>query len=298
MPILSLLNPLNVLRHILNAALTPPPRYHRMPAGTVLPLREGGWVVIGAAALGAATSIYEGNKASNSANNALNANKSVEQQQLDLANEQNTRSQELFNRYMSTYVPVQNAYLKQLTTPVNANVVAGQAKADVEKAAAQQRQVTARANMGYGLDPNSGRAQEMSRENAVDTSALAAGAATSARRWAQQENLRREGIAAGMGEGLIGEAGSFSNGAAAGFGSVAGNDMQLGGLYAGEANQDMGAAGGALGTILNHFYPGGNYGLEPTQVQTASPSGDTPMPIDTTPVNIPPPAQPVAAPNG
>jgi hypothetical protein len=297
MPIFNLLNPFWVLRQLLNAALTPVPRFTAVN-GRAVPCREGGWVVIGAAALGAATSIYEGNKASNSANDALNQNKSVEQQQLDLANEQNTRSQALFNRYMQTYVPIQNAYIKQLTTPVNANVVAGQAKADVEQAAAGQRAVAKRNSMALGIDPNSGRAQEMNRESQIDTAAASAGAATSARRWAQQENLRRQGIAAGLGEGLIGEAGSFANGAAAGLGGVANNDMQLGGMYAGEANTDMGAAGGALGTILNHFYPGGNYGIEPTTVQTASPSGDTPIPVDTTPTNIPPPVSPVTPPNG
>jgi hypothetical protein len=93
---------------------------------------------------------------------------------------------------------------------------------------------------------------------------------------------------------LIGEAGSFANGAAGGYGSTAANDLQVGGLYANEAGNDMGAAGGALGTVLNHFYPGGNYGISPTPDLTP-PNVDAPLPqVSQTPVNIPPPIQPVS----
>lgn len=297
MSMLRFLDPRELLLFALNAALSPAPRFV-VVNGVRMPLREGGWVMLASAGISLAGALYSSNKASNSANDALNQSKNAELSQLDLANEQNSRSQAMFQRYMGTYVPLQNAYLKMLTKPVDPNAQAGMAKADVEKAAAQQRQVTNRNNMGYGLDPNSGRAAEMRRENSIDTTAQAAGAATSARRWANQQNIQRAGIAAGSGESLIGAAGSFANGAAGGYGQVGNTALQAGGLYAGYAGQYGNAAGSALGTILNHFYPGG-ISPTPSSATTPPPPGQPDLsPVDNTPVNIPPPIDPVTAPGG
>lgn len=225
--------------------------YDRHP----LAKQRGGWGAFGAALVGAAVSSNAASSASNQANKEFAAQQGVAAEETGMAEGQLKIGQDMYSRYQQLYQPVQDQYLKELTTPVDASVQAGLAAGDVQTAAAQNQAALQRQEQSYGMNPNSGRAQALSKEGELQTSAAAAGAATSARRWAQNTNLQRMGAANNLGDNVFNQAESTNSAALSGLsgaGAIYGQQAQT---YA----QAAGAAGGAEGNFLGQAaYYGGN----------------------------------------
>lgn len=174
------------------------------------------WAVA-AAAVAAGGAIYSANKASHSADHA----ESIEQQKQDLANRDDQRSGQLFDRYMSLYGPAQKKVLRTAEKGLfNPKQEAARAVAGVERSAEQNAQVRERNATRLGVNPNSGRFQALAHDDAINTAAAEAGAANNARRSAVLNNFNVLNQASQEGNALIGQSSQYAGMAGAGLADV------------------------------------------------------------------------------
>lgn len=222
--------------------------------GTDMPF---GWVEAGAAVLGAANSMGAfGGGGSGAQNEAT----SIAQEQINLANVEQQQSTGLYNRYMDTYVPLQNQYITDVqnaNTENSPDAAANRAMADVQASSNNENQQLTRQMAGYGINPASGRFQNALRLNALGTAGQMAGAANSARQYAVNENLARLGVIANMGNGLIGESQSGAglglqglNGPLNYFNSLAGQQNWLSQQQGQQAGLGLSSLLGGLGGLF------------------------------------------------
>lgn len=246
-----------------------------------------GFIAIGAVTAGAG--IYDATQASKAANASLAQQQAVENQQEAIANQQNQRASALYNRYMNTFAPAQNALIQQAETPIDANVVAGQAAGDVQQAEAKQGAELGRYDARYGINPNSGASQALRAQMGIQDTAAQAGAATGARRYAQQETFNRLKAVANMGNDLLNATGSFTGQAQRGLSDVgafegqqtADNDNLASG-YGQMAGYGLSQIGGAL-----NQKPQYTVGPPSTNINPGAPATVGLTPINYTPMSIP-----------
>lgn len=174
------------------------------------------------------------------------------------------------SRYQSTFLPLQDKFIADATgydTPGRRSAESAAAIADVglqSRLAAGTRQ---RGAMAMGLNPMSGRFQNMEAKAGSDVALAAAGAGNLARKNVEATGRGLVANAINLGQGLAVNPGSsmqISNGAGqAGFGGAMSGYQQQGSLLntqyqqqmqAWQANQGaLGALGGAIGSLAGLF---------------------------------------------
>lgn len=160
-------------------------------------------------------------------------------------------------RYKSTYQPLEDDYInkaKNWDSAERQDSMAGEARADVQKAADLQRQSSNRQMAAMGVNPNSGRFAGAQRSGETATALASAGAANQARNTVRQQALGMQADAINMGKGLPSQAAS-----SAGLGLTAGNSA-VGNTLSGNAafnnslgimNSGFGGASSAYGQSAN-----------------------------------------------
>jgi hypothetical protein len=195
-----------------------------------------------------------GNKAAKRAQKQANA---LEARRLGLVDT-------LQNRYFDKFVPLQDKAIALASRPVDPNVEAAAAGADVEQQAAIQRGVALR-NLGLrGISPDAGAAVDADFRLGLGTALGRAAAGTAARRNARGEELRNLLTVADMGNPLLGQAsagladiGDARNARAAAATEMAGQAWgQFGESAADLVSYFANRPGAPAGQLMTHNYTG------------------------------------------
>lgn len=167
---------------------------------------------------------YLASKKGGGGGRAADANKSrLDKIQGDIAQRQDVRAGFMFDRYKGTYVPLEDKLISEvMDNPIDPNVQASLAAADVERQAVNQRGMDERRLARVGVDPTSGAAIAGVRARGLGEVTAKAGASTTARRSARTENFGRLRDVIGMGRGLPASANMFSSSAAGTYGRLSG----------------------------------------------------------------------------
>lgn len=151
------------------------------------------------AAIPAVASLASAAFGSSEAKKARRAANAIEMRRLGLA----TRLQD---RFFDQFAPVQDRALALASRPINPEVEAAAAGADVERQAGIQRDVGLRQLARYGVSPDSGAAVDSTFRLGLGAALGRAAAMTSARRGARREELGNLLAVSDMGAPLLGQA--------------------------------------------------------------------------------------------
>jgi hypothetical protein len=186
---------------------------------------------------------------------------------LEIAKNQDARSQQQFDRYTNTFVPIEDKFLAEATKPINPDFAAGLASADAAKQVGVQRGVIARTLARNGVAPNSGAAVDATTRLGLGEAALRAGGATMARRAAATDTLGRLEAASQLGRNLPSSALAFSSAAGAGLNNAQAGYGQMAGVSSARqaaynqaqmaAMAQVGKGAASLESDLASFMPGG-----------------------------------------
>lgn len=131
--------------------------------------------------------------------------KRVTEQQIGIADEQAAWSRSDRERYETTFRPIEDQFVEEAAnygSPERQAAAAAEAKADVEGAAAQQRQASQRQAASLGLNPASGRFAGIERGAEMGTALASAGAQNAARTSVRDKALALKGDVVNLGRGL------------------------------------------------------------------------------------------------
>ena len=188
---------------------------------------------------------------------------SVIKQQMATQDETNAWAREDRARSKSVFQPLQDEFIAEASnygSEANQERAAAEAGADVVQAMGLQSQINNRNMARMGINPNSGRFQEQTRLDNLNTALARAGAQNAARTQTRDKGLSLKGDAINIGAGLPSSAAAaYGIGLNAG-NSATGNSVQANGQW--RANQSvMGQGfGGAMqgyanqGNMLNSLY--------------------------------------------
>jgi len=113
-------------------------------------------------------------------------------------------------------------YADLLRKGVDEDLYVGRAGADVQQAYGKSEEMAGRQMSRMGINPSSGRMQQMMENSQYARGLAEVGARGDARMQAQQMNLQMAGQGAQMGRGLLQAAGGAYGGAGGGYGQLAG----------------------------------------------------------------------------
>jgi hypothetical protein len=182
--------------------------------------------------------MYAADQSSNAMDRATEAQKSIQQQQLDMAREQ-------YNHYKSTYEPLEDTFANQAkdyNSEANRTKAAEEAGGDVTSSYANLRQ---QLSSTPGLDPSSTTYANLMTKLGVQQAGQTAAAETGARRAVDAQGAARMQDAISMGKGLSSNATSALNGASMAAGSLG----QLGLAQGQVAGQQAAGIGRAIGGL-------------------------------------------------
>ena len=148
-------------------------------------------------------------------------NSSVIEQQLKTQEQQAGWATKDRERYESVFQPLQDEFIetaKNYDSQERQDQVAAEARADVLRSSAQQREASQRQMAGMGVNPNSGRFQGIERAQDFSTALASAGAQNNARTALRDKAIALRADAVNMGNGLPAQSAT-----AAGMGLNAGN---------------------------------------------------------------------------
>jgi hypothetical protein len=132
-------------------------------------------------------------------------------QQMRIADSQETRSQEQYDFWKQHYQPLEQKITDEalrFNTDAERERMAGQAGADVEQAYAAQRAQNARDLSRYGINPNSSTALRAAGTLGDEEALAKAGAMNQSRQQAKAMGMAMAADAANMGRGLSGQSNS------------------------------------------------------------------------------------------
>lgn len=208
----------------------------------------GAAIAIGGAVFGAVQSKKAAAKQAKAANRATGAQEAADQRQAAIAENQDRRSQIVFDQYQSEFLPRQRELLNSAFNDDRTSPDAAEARAmaDVRKAGANAQEINDRAAMRLGVDPSSGAFAQGRQDIQVRNAATEASERGFARREARDSNFARQNQVLGMGSGLAGTAGSLSGSAAGINGGLAASAQRRREI----ADQQSAEAGRAFGNSV------------------------------------------------
>jgi hypothetical protein len=131
----------------------------------------------------------------------------VANQQMAAQEQQMTQAQDYYKYQTDTFRPLEQGLVEQArnyNTEGNRAQLAAQASADAANAFQSAQGVTNRQMARQGINASSGAALMMRNQNALNLAGMTAGAATNARRTAEQTGFARSLDVTGLGRGLAG----------------------------------------------------------------------------------------------
>jgi hypothetical protein len=185
----------------------------------------------------------------------------VANQQIAAQDELMRQGRDYYDYQRQTFRPLEQglvAQAQQYNTEGNRAQLAAQASADAANAFQSAQGVTSRDMARRGINASSGAALMMRNQNALGLAGLTAGAATNARRQAEQTGFARSLDVTGLGRGLAGASlgayGGASGAGTAGLGSAMSAGNQYGSAFGQGAGYSLAGAQMGLtgqGNILN-----------------------------------------------
>lgn len=173
----------------------------------------------------------------------------VANQQMAAQEQQMKQAQDYYKYQTDTFRPMEQGLVEQArkyNTEGNRAQLAAQASADAANAFQSAQGVTNRQMARQGINASSGAALMMRNQNALGLASMTAGAATNARRQAEQTGFARSLDVTGLGRGLAGASAGAYQGANASGSSGLNSAMSAGNQYSGAYGQGAGyAMGGA-----------------------------------------------------
>jgi hypothetical protein len=173
----------------------------------------------------------------------------VAAQQMAAQEQQMQQAQDYYDYQQKTFRPLEQglvAQVQQYNTEGNRAQLAAQASADAANAFQSAQGVSNREMARRGINASSGAALMMRNQNALGLAGMTAGAATNARRQAEQTGFARSMDVTGLGRGLAGASLGAYQGAnasgAAGLGSAMSAGNQYGQAFGQGAGYMMGGA--------------------------------------------------------
>jgi hypothetical protein len=181
----------------------------------------------------------------------------VAQQQMDIADANQTQAEKQWNYYEGTFQPVEKKMVDEAMnydSKARQEQMAGQATADVRSQMANATAQQNRALTGMGVNPNSGRFAGLSRAQAVQAGASQAGAATGARNSVVDKGIGLRAGAASFGRNMTNTAAQAYGLATNAGSSAVGNQntgFMAGAAYPGLLNSGYSNVIGAQGQAIN-----------------------------------------------
>ena len=173
----------------------------------------------------------------------------VANQQMAAQDQQMKQAQDYYKYQTDTFRPLEQGLVTQAqnyNTEGNRAQIAAQASADAANAFQSAQGVNNREMARRGINASSGAALMMRNQNALGLAGMTAGAATNARRQAEQTGFARSLDVTGLGRGLAGASAGAYQGANASGSSGLNSAMSAGNQYSGAYGQGAGyAMGGA-----------------------------------------------------
>jgi hypothetical protein len=173
----------------------------------------------------------------------------VAAQQMAAQEQQMKQAQDYYKYQTDTFRPLEQGLVEQArnyNTEGNRAQLAAQASADAANAFQSAQGVGNREMARRGINASSGAALMMRNQNALGLAGMTAGAATNARRQAEQTGFARSLDVTGLGRGLAGASLGAYQGANASGSSGLNSAMSAGNQYSGAYGQGAGyAMGGA-----------------------------------------------------
>lgn len=216
------------------------------------------WATVVSSVVGAVAAKKASDKAGKRADVAQDQAKTVEQQQLDLANKQDARSEELFQNYRENFMPHEKALVDEAfgntLSPARAEA---RATTDVRDSFAAARDIAGRNQRRLGVNPASGDTQALDRASMIDEARVGAGARTSAREGVRDRNYARQVDALSIGRGLPATASSMLGSAQQGTASaaaLASNEAIRAETLAGATGSDFGESLANVGESLAGYF--------------------------------------------
>jgi hypothetical protein len=195
-------------------------------------------------------------------------------QQMAAQQQQMQQAQDYYNYQQQTFRPLEQGLVTQAqnyNTEGNRQQIAAQAAADAANAFQTAQGVTNREMARRGINPSSGAALMMRNQNALGLASMTAGAATNARRQAEQTGFARSLDVTGLGRGLAGASlgayGGATSAGSTGLASAMAPGNQYSQAYGQGAAYQMGGAQMGLtgaGNILNAQTSAYNTGINAT----------------------------------
>ena len=164
-------------------------------------------------------------------------------QQMAAQEQQMAQAQDYYDYQQKTFRPLEQglvAQAQQYNTEGNRAQLAAQASADAANAFQAAQGVTSRQMARQGINASSGAALMMRNQNALNLAGMTAGAATNARRQAEQTGFARSLDVTGLGRGLAGASlGAYQGANASGTAGLA-SSMAAGNQYGSAFGQGAG----------------------------------------------------------
>lgn len=193
--------------------------------------------------------------------------KRIAEQQMALSDEQAQYAREDRQRYKEVFQPIEDQFIEEATNYASEErqaEAAAEAKADVQTAAAQQREAAQREAASMGLNPNSGRFQGLNRSADLGTALASAGAQNSARKQVRDTGLALKADVANLGRGLPAQSSQASALGLQGANSAANVSQGAAGLGINAGNAAIGNMGNAAQLGINTA--GGNLAAAQTNL--------------------------------
>jgi hypothetical protein len=196
----------------------------------------------------------------------------VANQQMAAQEQQMRQAQDYYKYQTDTFRPMEHGLVEQArnyNTEGNRAQLAAQASADAANAFQSAQGVTNRQMARQGINASSGAALMMRNQNALGLASMTAGAATNARRQAEQTGFARSLDVTGLGRGLAGASAGAYQGAntsgSAGLNSAMSAGDQLSRSFGQGAGYQMAGAQMGItgqGNILNSQTSAYNTGIQ------------------------------------
>lgn len=221
---------------------------------------QGGWINFAIMAVSALAGAAAKKKAAKQASAAESDETRLRDRELALAEKQDARAEQLYRDYREIYQPREKALVEEAfgdeLSPARAEA---RATTDVRDALDTARGITTRDLQRRGVDPMSGNALALDRENTLDAARMEAGARTRAREGTRDKNFARQLDTLSLGRNLPAQASSMTSQAQSGMGHVvnlaAARSRYSQGL-AYDAASDFGASIAELGAEAYDLYKG------------------------------------------
>lgn len=214
--------------------------------------RQGGWINLAIAVIGAVASSRAASAAGDRAERDSGRSEAIEAGHLQIAQNQDRRGGELFQHYRTKYMPRESELVYDtFENELSADAEEARATADVRESFATGRRSDLQRERSMGLNPNSGASSSLAAARSLEESKIEGGMRARARSNVDDVNFGRKMAVLSMGSPTAATA--YSGQALAGSGQAA----SLAAARSRDSNDLAYSAGAGAGAAMGEFADAG-----------------------------------------